>query len=955
MKAWFNEKIFSSNKRTILFVFFSVFFILLAYQGLLFGCGLYFNSNSDDVAQYSPILIQYINYFKEGNFSFYNFSNNLGASIFADVYYVPLDIFSLLIFLLSFLMDATIAFSIVNLSKILFGVLLFAYFLQRKGFKNWIVVLASFMYFSFGGCWAFTVFPTYFSLCFYLPLSLLILDYYNKGKKWVMPLYSFVLVLYNFYNAYTLFWFIVLVFIVVKIRDDYVSLKKLLKDVVVLGLNLALGVLMSLFLFLPSVLYIFNYGSRTGNVFENSFTLENYLRMISKVFIYETGTTTFMMSGGYIKGNFNVYVGTYGLTLLVAMFFIKDRTCKIYKYSLLCVIAMMVIPAFSMLFSGVATAYTRWFNFLNIVLIYMIGYLLNNYNFDNNDNKQMSKSLLCVCFMYVLCFLMYGVWICFGDTNGLVGYGRLLAQFVYFVLFGIPLVLNVVFMLARKKDFVYSTLVVEMIIAICLNFSIPIGGINLSYISINNDLKDIVNNLDVDQNSLERVYVNGGLEVNRSRYMDVLTNENSFHSFFTKYLYGYLELYNKGANGLRQPYSNILNPYISRVIDYKYVLVEKSDNLGKLDFWEKVYEDDNYIVYENVYSEPYYVYENYYLEEEVKHFNQNKDFFSFQKQMFKGVVLEEEKENLNKINYDYVPTEKIDFIKKVPMVKMEDNLYEFDISRFASLNYENKGIYIRTNEDIEVVVKVVDEDGDFQSCREVENIYSCEILETSKKIVINGDVSKLEYSYIVNIDDKNYSLVFAPVSNGEKYFNYYTEGEQPIVLKNKELESKKCFYGMCVVDDFQIDHILLKEERNVFANNGDLYIHYFYDNLEYYLLNSVDTLASNKELTYNKSTINVKYHRESNSDNNQVIVLPITYSEEWSLESDSADYELVRANGGFLGVIVKNDVEDIDVSIRFKPTGIKIGLIGSIFGIITYGAYCTIIYVKRKRENDENI
>lgn len=950
MRKWFDEKISSSNKRTILFISLSVFFILLAYQITLFCCGMYFNSNSDDVVQYSPILIQYINYFKEGNFSLYNFSNNLGASIFADAYYVPLDVFSLIIFLLSFVMDATIAFSTVNLSKVLFGVIVFAYFLQRKGFKNWIVVLLSFMYFAFGGCWIFSVFPTYFSLYFYLPLSLLVLDYYNKGKKWLMPLYSFVLVLYNFYNAYALFWFMAFVFIVVKIRDDYVSFKKLVKEVIVFGLQLALGVLMAFAVFLPSVLYILNYGSRTGEVADTMFNFSDYLRMLSKLFMYETGVTTFMMSGGYIKGSFNLYIGTYNLIVLAIMFTMKDRNSKIYKYTLLCVSVMMVIPLFSMIFSGVATAYTRWFNFLNVILLYMVGYMLNNYDFNSFNKNQIAKSIAYVSGLYVIALVIYIVWFAFVGVDSAVEYKVMLAQIIYLMLFGIPLFMNIFFIVSKKRDLVYSILGLEMLIAICINFSVSIEGANLSYISTHNELNSVIDKLEVDEDSLERVYLKDGMDINRSRYLSSLTNEISFHSFFTKHIYDYLNLYDVDNEGLRQTYLNVLNPYSSRIMDYKYIVVKKGDNLGKLDFWEECYQDDNYIVYINNRYEPFYVYEDYYLLEEST-LKEEGNNFAVDMQLFGGVILDEDNLNLNKLEYNNIVTEKVELIKKVKDIEIEDNRYELDVSRFAGLGYESKYVYV-SYDDLDVSIKVEKLDGLVNQCEKIANAYSCEISDESKKIVVEGNISGLKYTYIVEVEDEKKTLSFVQDPQGKKYFNYSIKSEYEIVLKDKQLETKNCFYGMCILDDFEVDH-LLSDETNFIFGDKELYLYYFYDNLDYYTLNSKDNFASNKELTYDGSTVNVKYHRDSASDYDQVVVLPITYSEEWVIE-DNDNYELVKSNGGFLGVVVKNGIRDIDVDITFKPTGVKTGLVGSAIGMVIYGIYCTITCVKRKKENNEN-
>ena len=319
MKKWFVEKILSSNKKTLQFIGATVLFVLFVYCFILFCGGTYFNSNSDDVAQYMPFLYQYIENFKTGKLGWYNFLNNSGASVWADAYYIPLDIFTLLILLLSYVMNYYVAFSIVNISKVLLGVVLFAYFLQRKGFKNWIVMVLCFVYFCAGGPWMFATYPTYFSLFVYLPLSLLMVDYYCKGKKWLLPLYACLLVFYNFYNAYTLYIFMAFVYVVVKIRDNYSGVKSLIKDVVVFGLHIVLGVLMGLVILLPSVLYVLNYTSRPESGFEFVFDIKVYGRMLYNLFAYNSGVSGFAMNGDYIHQQFSYYVGSIGLLLLIML------------------------------------------------------------------------------------------------------------------------------------------------------------------------------------------------------------------------------------------------------------------------------------------------------------------------------------------------------------------------------------------------------------------------------------------------------------------------------------------------------------------------------------------------------------------------------------------------------------------------------------------------------------
>lgn len=60
--------------------------------------------NSDDAVQYFVFEQSVFNSIKNGTFSFFDMNLGQGTSVFALEYYVPIDIFSLLKFLLSFIM-----------------------------------------------------------------------------------------------------------------------------------------------------------------------------------------------------------------------------------------------------------------------------------------------------------------------------------------------------------------------------------------------------------------------------------------------------------------------------------------------------------------------------------------------------------------------------------------------------------------------------------------------------------------------------------------------------------------------------------------------------------------------------------------------------------------------------------------------------------------------------------
>ena len=93
----------------------------------------------------------------------------------------------------------------------------------------------------------------------------------------------------------------------------------------------------------------------------------------------------------------------------------------------------------------------------------------------------------------------------------------------------------------------------------------------------------------------------------------------------------------------------------------------------------------------------------------------------------------------------------------------------------------------------------------------------------------------------------------------------------------------------------------------------------------------------------------LRYERISSSDKDQVIVLPLAYSDEWMCDKEG--YTLVKANGGYLGIMVESGITSIDVSIKFKPSGLNVGIVGSFIGIGIYVAYVIVICKKKKKEN----
>lgn len=952
MKKWFEKKLLNNNKNTLLLVLFSSLFILSIYQIILLCKGTYFNSNSDDVVQYSPILLQYIENIKHGNLGFFNFYNGTGASIFADAYYVPIDIFSILTFLLSFIMDGSVAFSCVELMKVVLGVTAFAFFLQKCKYNNKIVLILSFMYFATGGAWAFATYPTYFSLFFYLPVSLIVVKWFVEGKRWILPIYGFVLVLYNFYNAYTLFIFMLFDYIVITIRDNYVNIKKLIKDAFVFGCHIILSVIMSMFILLPSVMYILKYTSRNNFEFSFFYDINVYLKMIYKVFVYESGVNNLqngmMYTGTYANSQYSFYIGVLGLYILLMLFFLKDRVSKIYKWTLVSIVIMMMFPIFSMIFSGVGVAYTRWFSYIHIILLYFIGYVISQKEFNLLLDKRKKWLVLGLVAIYVLFIVNFIIQ--YMMVKNYLYLTLLINIFIFIVFFSLFLV----FLISKQKSLLVASTIIEMVLAIIMNFS---ASWNTSNIKNNNYYKKVENIKDyVNIDGLERVYISNRLSHNLNRRQSFLTNESVFHSFNSKYIKEFEKLYGDKGRVLNVFIENRYDPNFSRIIDYKYVVVSKNDNRMqeyKLDFLKKQYENNDFIIYENENYNSFYVYENYYNENEVTSL-EDLNILDLEKALFDGVILSDDNLNLNKIDFANANTaSKVEILQDLNLVK-NGNYY---VSNFEEYKINFSGYLYIKGDNYENVknIKIISDDKE-NKCLNKGTFYTCKFENSFDSIVFetNGDIDQ-NYKFVITKENE-YKTVFTYIKLNEElkdkrinyYINYYLGKEVTFIDENDNILT--CPYGYCNFENFTPAAMLIQTTPCLNVDGWELYydVNDFNDNND-------KLLASNKSLSYNKSTVNIKYHRVSESRSDQVIVLPITYSDEWKVYD--SNYEVVKANGGFVGIVVKNGVKDIDVTIKFEPKGLKVGLIVSLTGIFMYCIYLGInIYVRRKKEmGNENI
>jgi len=92
-----------------------------------------------------------------------------------------------------------------------------------------------------------------------------------------------------------------------------------------------------------------------------------------------------------------------------------------------------------------------------------------------------------------------------------------------------------------------------------------------------------------------------------------------------------------------------------------------------------------------------------------------------------------------------------------------------------------------------------------------------------------------------------------------------------------------------------------------------------------------DTGVKEVNVDFDNSLVNVSYETEQEG----IMVLPIPYDEGWKAYVDGEEQEIIKANIGFLGVLVEEGVHD--VSIKYEPT--------KVFSIkaLMYKAGCVLL------------
>jgi hypothetical protein len=983
------ETCFSSRRKTFRFIALFVFTVLFLIQvGIILINNSFYTNFSDDILQYYTIMVDFVASIKEGTLSFFNLNNYFGASFFSDVYYIPLDIFTFLTFILSFIMPTEIAYSIMELTKIWAGVMALAYYFHLKGMKNRTIFWMSIFYMVSGGFVSFMAFPVFLSIIFYLPVGLVVIHYFFHKKRFIVPIYAFLIVFYDFYLAYMILAFIAFAYLIESFKREDFKLWGFLKNgVIFLGL-LILGVLMASVILLPSITFILEETYRTTANFNawiikigtyelKLFQPEIYIRYLAKIFTEQKPIGFYGFENDYGLEHVSLYITIIGFVYMCNIFFMKDRISRVYKISLLIALIFMIFPIFSYVFSGTLDKpYTRWINMLPMFQVIILAHVFDRFGFENVKMK--NQTIIISILLGLVAFLIYYYQKKLAIDTHYAGRDVMRADQILMGVSILYLLVLLIFGWLKKYTVIKWFIWIEVIVAIGYLYSGPFSIKNKldtfnTMHEINHFLKD---NLEKDE--FYRVYVDmSRLDVEKTNFnrMTVFaTNTQIFHSWtdaetnaISKMLFNSNEYQSKSK-------MNYFGFYINHFLGYKYILVDTQDMyVFDETYFELLATSEKYTIFEIKKLENFRVFDTVFnaSDSDSIPFNSLNELNSSllrQKVFLMAAIIDPDK-NYDFSEYDFKYLEDIenqnslslDSYRRLVSLKTErvsgiTDSQERDFYVYEEQNldviFSVGAIYIKAeNRDVslnaykEVYVEFTD--GTRQSCQ----IYSlgqdedpsgipfqikCEFWKQPRKLFIEKS-EQLQAAPILRMRAERAIDMAAYLEYDLSKINL--PEENGIIFFDMSLE--KAFERVFVVDEFGDNYECLdgflyystKPNKIYIYKTGAMYSHsdLFSLRLRYFTQGSQDLEGiltqnhiSNHFLQIKNGRIRLRYDNVSISENDQIVVVPVVYSDDWRFVSNH-QYETISVSGGFLGIIIPKGESSIDLTLKFSPKYLDLG------------------------------
>ena len=935
----FKLRFLSSTRKTIIYLMaiMAIFLVFFAIY-MAIDSDAYYTCCSDDLLQYFKIGEDFAIKIRSGKLSFYSFNNYLGSSFFADTYYVPLDIFTIITFILSYFMNFEIAFGITEMIKLFAGTLMFAYFLYLRKCSNKAILVASLIYFICGYNSVMMAFSAFFSLAFYYPFSAVCLEKYKKGNKLLLPLCSAMLVFYNFYlGACTMLfmgvWFILSYFLDNKLDEYENRIKKLypnckhvkakaillylrhgLFEGIVCAMYMIVGILMACVVLIPSLgyflkdsfprsdsFYKWSFNSKDG--YQQMKAIDMFARILGNLFTPTESTDFYGFVNDYITDHNSLYITITGLIIMLYIFKLKDRDSKIYKIVLILEVIMLMFPIFYMIFSLNGAPYTRWFGMLNMFNLLIVAHVVTktDLNLKLLSPKSLITSLITItCIVLVINFYLqriYGV-----NIIGFIGgkertvkeslLGMKVDIIMMIVAVGIILILSATSAtkITRKFNLMPYVLAGELVIGFIWMFGPKSYNYNTIYFS---DRKEDLNGYmstylespydsNFSRTSIKSYITDDWVHSdNYSRTNLYLSDLRLFHSFYDCNANDLSEmLYDRRSFNEEQRNSKaVLNNYslfIHQALANRYVVVDSGEYNYYLpnEYFTLINDDGEFASYENKNYAPFMIYND---------FIEQSNYLSYDTQLTRQQLF---------LNYASVD-DKDREINYVTPTKATNNIKTYYASD-----------------------AIIDD----------ETNMVCYNLTTSTYGLPSKGIMHFYFNGSSGARTVEFQEVMLEYSDGRKEnaFDQYAFYD--------ELPTKIWIYMTSSYNELE------NSSKNLKVEYAD-YTEYerYLERMQNYSDLGLKMDGSKLHLTYKK-----------NNDSSDFVVVPVTYNECWT---NNKNYEMVKTYGGLLGIFIPEGENEIDLTITFEPRHLNGSALLSVCGVIIYGL--VIIANNRRLKSDE--
>lgn len=925
----------------LLALFIAVFIFIMVFTDYRGG---FLHMNSDDLIQYYPYVSGFFDKLKSGNFSLYDRSMYGGVSYFSAAYYIPLDIFTFIAFLLSFFMENETAYCIMNFMRPVAGALLLYYVFARK-FNTKVGFLCALILFCGGTTESYYIFPVYLGICFYAPLAMLLIDLCIEKKSFyylLLPLYSFTVILYDFYIAYMLLAFASIYFVATMHASlgasDLTKFKQFKEFFIRLFeflFFILLGVVIGAFVLMPSALYIMHQTSRKDtslqkiikSLFVKDSTIESYW-----YFNNEHGTIVnfswrhyftqwmnlfipndphqlcLVEAGDYVREHATLYATCGGLIYFVQFFFTKGNDNRRLKYWVLLMNILLCMPIFCVIFGFNSVPYLRWFFIPYFLNLYAIAIAMHQNDF-SLGNHVASKYATVFTILAGLCCLIYVLYFSPSlfihyNNSGNYFYLLLIPALIALSLYLLVLLLSVTEKMFGKdrihKRAVPILIFAEFVFATVIIFA-NVDNTSSRYYAAKSTNEERLNtmkelyNYDATDGYRTNLYT---IFARETTNVNVQLLDANFGRFFQSFYNTPLDtalskIYDEPSRSWSRAFNGGYSLISSPVFNVKYVVTNENITLPESYYTLKTVDGNPTKYYMLSDDIPFIVYDSFFKNTNTL------DALTKQSALLRYGYLPNEEENLD---IDYVDTFSIESHYKTLLTKsmlrylqkLDNGYYVYDLSKLKSVLRAYDAYMIMPSD-----VKI----------RELSHGFmylSNKLPDPDKPNEEKDEIDKYNFTSLTQLHYNNY------YSNDLMDYNYL------FIESGSDTIDTAYIYGYKykIYDEFI-------EKQNTYSNKVF-------------------------KLDGSKMTIKVDM---PDGNSTRIIKTGYTYSDEWKIRNNDK-FRTINIDGGFLGVVVPKGETNVDLTLDFVPEGWNMGCILSIAGCIIYASILTptiVILVRKKK------